>query len=72
VSNTKSSATAEEAHALRVQPAKQRLRNAFIALETAAWRNDTSKRITRLKTLYLQTLTAYEATQRKMQRSSLS
>jgi hypothetical protein len=62
----------DELDAARGRLAERRLREAFTALEAAEWRNETSRRLGRLKTLYRQALTSYEATQRNERRSPLS
>jgi hypothetical protein len=51
----------DEFHAARVRLAERRLREAFIALEQAEWRNDIRQQLARLKKHYQQALTAYEA-----------
>jgi hypothetical protein len=50
-----------EVQAARKRLAERRLREAFTALEQAKLRNDTSKQLARLETLYQQALIAYEA-----------
>jgi hypothetical protein len=55
----------EELHAARTHLAERRLREAFTALEQAEWRNDTPKRLARLRTIYDQALTAYGAVSRR-------
>jgi len=60
-----------ELDAARVRLAERRLREAFTKLEAAECRNETPKQLTWLETLYLQTLSAYEATKPNERRSSL-
>jgi hypothetical protein len=55
----------DELHAVRVRLAERRLREAFIALEQAEWRDDSPRCLDHLKTDYQWALTAYEVLSRQ-------